>query len=204
MNTIIKGSAGRLADTKTFVMAHDDKDHMGDTMVATAMRFKTFSANPVALLSHNRGEMPVGIWTNLRKKDGALLGDLVLANSGTSREADIARALIDQGILRAVSVGFRGIKAEPNDFGGLRYMDADLLECSLVSVPMNPKAVAVVKAMEMTEDEVNKFFKSETAVDKGLEEKLAQQQLLRYEATRKKGIYALINATRASRRSGEL
>jgi HK97 family phage major capsid protein len=59
----------------------------------------------------------------------------------------MVRALVRQGILRAVSVGFQPKKIEPlgKNENGYRFVQSELLECSLVSVPANANALAIAK-----------------------------------------------------------
>lgn len=204
MDIVHKASAGRIADTQTFVLTTETPDRVGDIVVLNGLSLKNFKENPVALVHHNSGDFPVGVWKNIRKQGDALIADLVLAAKGTSRVADLARALIEQGILRAVSIGFRVMKAEPIQPRGMKFFESELLEASLVSIPMNPRAVMIAKSLDMTEDEVSKFFVVEPAGITDDENKSAEGQSPRYEAARKRAIYALVNATRIQRKTGEL
>ena len=62
------------------------------------------------------------------------IGKLKLAAAGTSAEIDTIRSLIEQRILKAVSVGFSPIDYEPME-KGIRFKKQFLHECSLVAVP---------------------------------------------------------------------
>lgn len=204
MNTVIKkSSAGRIADTPTFVLSAESIDRHGDIVIQRGWKLDNFNENPVALVSHNRQEMPIGIWKNLRVQGDALLGDLHLAARGTSRAADLARGLIEQGILRAVSVSFRALKAEPMKPYGMKFHESELLEVSLVSVPAHPRAVMVAKSLNMTEDEMKTFFEMRQSGDDS-ENKAAELQAQRYKASKTRAIAALVAATRAQRKRGEL
>jgi hypothetical protein len=64
-------------------------------------------------------------------------------------------AAVDAGVLRAVSVGFHPSKYEPiegSKTGGLRFTEQELVECSLVSVPANPNALALAKALGISRE----------------------------------------------------
>ena len=203
METIVhKASAGRVADTYTFVMTTESPDGVNDIVVLAGLDTVEFQKNPVALLGHDMRQMPVGIWKNLRIQGDALLADLQLAAKGTSRAADLARGLIEQGILRACSIGFRVHKSEPLKPRGMRFLKSQLLECSLVSVPANPRALIVAKSLGMTDTEIKEFF-SEPVGDFA-EEEAAEQQALRLKAAKARAVQALINATRITRKTGEL
>lgn len=158
MNIVQKSSAGRIADTPTFVLTTETPDRVGDIVMLKGLDTKHFEQNPVALVHHRMGEFPVGVWKNLRRHGDALLGDLSLAAKGISPQADLAAALIDAGILRAVSVTFAPIESVKLEPKGYRFNKAELLEVSLVSVPMNPRAVRVAKSLGMSDDQIQDFF----------------------------------------------
>jgi len=120
-----------------------------------------FKKNPIALFGHN-GSFPIGSWENVRVEGGKLVGRLRLAARGTSERIDELLSLIEQGILRAVSVGFIPVKSEPIDdkrpYDGRRYTKQELLECSLVSVPANPAALQLAKSMNISNETLSLAF----------------------------------------------
>src|SRR5262245_15896224 len=146
-----------------FVLSDETPDRMGDIVMANGWDLENFSKNPIALFNHS-SSFPIGIWRNLRADKGALRGFLELAPKGTSERIDEIRALVDAGILRAVSVGFRPIKSEPmNDqnrdpWGPQRYLKQELVETSLVSVPANPNALAVAKSLKISAETLDLVF----------------------------------------------
>lgn len=135
-----------------YIMSDATSDHYGDTILSAGWDVAWFNRNPIALFNHN-ADAPIGTWKNLRVDGKALRGTLQLANAGTSARIDELRSLVEQGILRAVSVGFKPLKAEPIETGkkGVRYLQQQLLECSLVSVPANPNALQVMKTLKISE-----------------------------------------------------
>ncbi len=201
LEVITKTSAGRIADTPTFVLTTQSPDRVGDIVMLDGLDLKAFKENPVALVHHRSGDFPVGVWKNLRVVGDALLGDLHLASKGVSKIADLARGLVEQGILRAVSIGFRASKAEAMKPRGMRFLKSELLEASLVSVPMNPRAVIIAKSLGMSDAEMKEFF-TDPSADAVVEEEAAEQQSLRLKAAKARAVQALINATR-SQRQGE-
>ena len=155
---VSKSSAGRIADTHTFVLTTQSPDRVGDIVVLDGLNLEPFKENPVALVHHRMGDFPIGIWKNLRRQGDALLADLQLAAKGSSQMADLCRALIEQGILKAVSITFKPTKAEPIKPRGMKFLQSELLEASLVSVPMNPRALMVAKSLGMSEAQITDFF----------------------------------------------
>lgn len=133
-----------------FVMSTADEDRMGD-IVEQDWVLSHFKKNPVALWMHKTAE-PIGVWERVRVEGGKLVGKLALAEKGTSELIDRIRSLIEQRILRAVSVGFMSGKAEPLDekdpWGGFRLSKNELMECSVVTVPANQNALNVGKGLD--------------------------------------------------------
>lgn len=137
-------------DPFTFVMSDETVDRVGDVIRATGWQLGNFRKNPIALFGHNSG-FPIGTWKNVRVEGKRLLGELKLAAEGTSARIDEIRRLIEQRILKAVSVGFSIKDYEPinekEPYGGWEIKKAELHETSVVSVPANPSAVLLAKSM---------------------------------------------------------
>lgn len=160
MQTIHKATARPAGDDPLeFVMSDETVDRYGDVIEAKGWRLSNFANNPVALFSHD-SKLPVGVWKDVRVEGGALKGRLELLPRGMSPRVDEIRAFVEAGMLRAVSVGFHGVSGAidqlPN--GGVRYKAAELVECSLVSVPANPNALAVAKSLNLSDDAQRLIF----------------------------------------------
>ena len=136
-----------------FVLSDATVDRYGDIVEPAGWDLKNFKKNPIALFGHSSG-FPVGTWSNVRVEGGKLLAKLNLAARGTSARLDEIIGLVEQGILRAVSVGFRPTDWEPIDkekpYAGQRYKKQELLETSIVSVPANPAALALAKSLNLS------------------------------------------------------
>jgi HK97 family phage prohead protease/HK97 family phage major capsid protein len=135
-------------DTIEFVMSDESVDAVGDIITASGWDLSRFkSGNPVALYGHSQHSLPIGRWEKVRVEGKRLMGRLRLARAGTSEFVDAVRALVQQKMINACSVGFRPVKYEPLDekdpYGPQRYLKQQLLECSLVAVPANPNAIAL-------------------------------------------------------------
>jgi len=151
---VIQKTSTQLAAGLDFVLSDETPDRIGDIIMVDGWDLASFKKNPIALFSH-RSDFPVGTWKNLRSEKSALRGELSLAPEGTSDRIDEIRRLINAGILRAASVGFRprayeAIKDNDGNFVGYRFTKQELLETSLVSVPANPNALAVAKSLNIS------------------------------------------------------
>lgn len=130
-------------DPFEFIMSTDDVDRMGDIIDIDGIDLGGFTRNPVALWNHD-STSPIGTWSDVRKVAGQLRGRLELAAKGTSSLIDRVRQLIEQRIIRAVSVGFIPKEMLPiKETGGFRFTQSELLECSVVAVPANANALRI-------------------------------------------------------------
>ncbi len=145
------------SDPLLFVMSDATVDRMGDVIEPSAWQLGNFKKNPIALFGH-KSDFVVGHWKDVRVEGGKLLGRLELLAAGISERLDEIRAAVEAGVLRAVSVGFRALDGEPIGKTGFRYTEAELVECSLVSIPANPNALQVVKDLHLSDDATQLIF----------------------------------------------
>ena len=149
-------------DQFEFVMSDDSIDRYGDSLTQNWV-LGYFKRNPIALFNHSANQI-IGKWTNVRVEGNRLLGRLELAEADTSELVRTIRRLVEQKILRAVSVGFRALQKEKlNDkaddfFGPFRFLKSELLECSLVAVPANANAISTARSMNLSPDVLGKIF----------------------------------------------
>lgn len=138
-------------DPLEFVMSDGSVDRMGDVIEPDGWQLDRFQRNPIALFGHNPG-FPIGRWHDVGVRKGELTGRLELMDAVSDRLREIHTA-VKAGVLRAVSVGFHSDSFEPlGKSGGIRFTEAELVECSLVSVPANPNALAVAKALGISRE----------------------------------------------------
>ena len=156
MDTVLKAGRQSDDDPLEFILSDESVDRMGDVIRADGWDLASFKKNPVALFGHSHDQI-LGVWENVRVEGKKLLGRLKLAKPGTSELVDTVRSLIDQRILKAVSVGFQPIESEPRKSGGgYDFIKSALHEVSVVSVPANPNALAIAKAL--SPEIANKLF----------------------------------------------
>jgi HK97 family phage major capsid protein/HK97 family phage prohead protease len=155
MEAIVRKAIAGAGDGLEFVLSDETVDRYGDIILASGWDLKNFKKNPIALFGHSSA-FPIGTWSDLRVEDGKLKGRLDLAKAGSSYRLDEIRALVEQRILRAVSVGFSPKKARPvneaDPYGPQIYEKQELLECSLVSVPANPAALSLAKSLNLSDE----------------------------------------------------
>jgi HK97 family phage major capsid protein/HK97 family phage prohead protease len=165
-----------------FVMSSSATDRMGEVILPEAWNLSEFKNNPICLYQHDPDE-PIGRWEDVRVENGQLIGKLVLADKGTSDDIDCIRELVDQGILKAVSVGFMVNKWEYDEKSeAMTYVDVTLLECSLVSIPANPECMSIAKKFNANTSrifrsvpQVSKSSEVETPAEKQVEESILEE-----------------------------
>jgi HK97 family phage prohead protease len=147
METVHKAGHQSEDSPFTFVLSDESVDRMGDVIRADGWDLSSFRSNPIALFGHQHDKI-VGIWTDVKIVGKKLMGTLKLAAPGTSELVDTTRKLLEQRILKSVSVGFQPIEAKPRKSGeGFDFIKSALHEVSLVAVPANPNALAIAKCL---------------------------------------------------------
>lgn len=153
MKNMVHKTHAEAANGTEFVLSDETPDRMDDIIMSDGWELEAFKKNPIALFNH-KSDFPIGKWKGLQVSNKQLRGQLELAPVGTSERIDEIRRLIEAGILRAVSVGFRPLDAKPRDiknpFSGQQFLKQELVETSLVSVPANPNALAVAKSLKIS------------------------------------------------------
>lgn len=163
----VKSGQQSADDPMEFILSTESVDRDGDILVQSGWDLKSFRKNPIALFGHNHGN-PIGTWSGVRISGKQLIGRLTLAKQGTSQVVDEVRSLIEQRILRTVSVGFSSSDAAPidedNPWGGIKFSKMELHEASIVAVPANPEAVSLAKSLGISEETRTLVFRSTNTV----------------------------------------
>lgn len=94
---------------------------------------------PLPMLAHHDPAKPCGVWNRIEEKSDGLhvAGKLLVEDVLLAREM---RALVREGAVRGLSIGFSTKLATRRKGGGRTITALDLAEISLVTVPMHPAA----------------------------------------------------------------
>lgn len=162
MSAIIRKERSGDSVGRRFVLSDETKDRLGDVIRVGGWDLTNFLKNPVALFGHD-SKFIIGNWTNIGVEGKQLVGTLEPAKKGTSERVDEINSLVDQGLLKATSVGFREMKSQPLDkerpFAGTEFLKQELVEASLVAIPANPNALMFAKQMNVSEETRNIIFR---------------------------------------------
>lgn len=111
-------------------------DRVGDMIEPAAFRKAAF---PLPMLFGHDQNDPVGVWEAAAEAKGGLMvkGRLLVEDVARAREV---RALVKAGAIRGLSIGFATKKAVARAGGGRTIKELELMEISLVTLPMHPGA----------------------------------------------------------------
>lgn len=132
-----------------FVASTDaiDRDH--EVIDQASWRLDTFKTNPVILYGHQSYELPIGQATRCEVVNGQLECTIKFATAEANPEAEKVWRLVQEKVLRAVSVGFRPTDGRYEIRNGEEvfvFYGCELREISVVAIPANPEALAKMKA----------------------------------------------------------
>lgn len=150
--------------TYEYVASDETVDRYGDIVRVAGWDLRNYRKNPIILFAHQK-DNPVGKAVKTWIEGTQLKVRLKMADEGTSPFIDTLRKLMDQKIVRAMSVGFMPttqpnyIRDAKNDMiTGVEYIGQELLENSLVTVPANPAALSLAKDLGISEHHLRRVF----------------------------------------------
>lgn len=140
------------ADSDGWIVASTptpDRDR--DRVMPLGAQLANFERNPVVMFGHNYWEP----WALIGRAaemsvdaSGLRFRPELREPANESDPMHVIRALWEQRLLRAASIGFSPLESRENEFGGRDFIKWELLEISLVPVPANQEAIRLaVKAL---------------------------------------------------------
>lgn len=134
-----------------FTISTASVDRMGDTIAVDGWKLDNFRKNPVVLWGHDSSSLPVARANKVWIEDGKLKAEAEFTPPGMTRFNDTVFDMLKAGFLNATSVGFVPLKYaftdDPQRRFGIDFMEQELLEFSVVSIPANPEALIDAKSM---------------------------------------------------------
>ena len=148
------GNEGGLPE---MVISSPTLDRENDRIIPSGGRFENFRKNPVLLWGHQHGQLPIGSVTRLNVKDQSIKAQWKWLENDIFAER--VKHCWDEGICRAASIGFMPVRAMKNEGGGFDFLEWQLLELSLVTIPANPDAVRLLPMKsDKAADESSEIF----------------------------------------------
>jgi len=144
---------------ETIVMSDETIDRDGEIIKVDGWDIKNYKSNNILLWGHRHDIPGIGVVGKVVKEDGKLVAQKVrFASPGIYELADTVHGLVDDDVLKAVSVGYMPVEREypeMDDKGTKKKKPrvitnkAELYELSIVNVGANPNALRTVKSAEM-------------------------------------------------------
>ena len=141
-----------------FIGSDESIDRDGDIIAVSGWDIAKYMKNPVVLFGHDSYALPIAktVAINTDSYAKALLFDIYFPTveelatdpampSEHALRVDAIYNMAKAGLLNAVSVGFRGIEWEQTKTGRM-YTKQELMEISIVPVPANPNAIAIMRS----------------------------------------------------------
>jgi HK97 family phage major capsid protein/HK97 family phage prohead protease len=124
-------------------------DRVGDIIEPLGVKF----SNPLPLLHQHDSRSPVGtVQFHRPTKDGIKFTAQLpkIDEPGLLKDrVDLAWQEVKSGLIRGVSIGFRSLEHSMMDDGGIRFIESEVLELSLVTVPANAEAtIETIKSFD--------------------------------------------------------
>lgn len=145
---------GNTVDVYPFIISTESIDRGGEKMTVKKIKLNNFKKNPIVLFQHNSWSIPIG--KSIKEEiqtanDGSLMLVSHLVFNETDDEVVKIKQAVDGGFLNASSIGFNPLKkyiaevppVELQDkFREIKvWQEVELLEWSVVTIPMNQDAV---------------------------------------------------------------
>jgi HK97 family phage major capsid protein/HK97 family phage prohead protease len=137
-------------------------DRVGDIVEPMGIKFN----NPMPLLHHHRSDTPVGTVEFKKPTKNGI--DFVarlpkIEEPGLLKDrVDLAWQEVKHGLIRGVSIGFRDLESSMMSDGGMRFIESEVMELSLVAIPANAEAtIQNIKSCDtFTRDQVKDLVKA--------------------------------------------
>jgi len=151
-------------DEIKFIASTPRRDRYGDVVTAD-WQLGEYRKNPVVLWGHDADKV-IGNASGVEvDKQGRLVASIKFVEAGLDPDIDLARALVQRGYVKAMSVGFLPHKVElirddEDTITGFRFSQNELVELSVVSVPANPDALAFAKSLNVPDESAARVFRA--------------------------------------------
>lgn len=199
------------------IASTEAEDRHGEIVSLDGWDLKNAKKNCPLLWAHDHHELPLGsvdkLWTEAAKGSGSkkkLMFEAYISEATEKGRA--AMQLVEEGILKAFSVGFRGLEMTDN-----KFTKQELLEISLVNVPANPDALVLaykslhdsgisdetIDELGIPVDFIKEFEDVKTRV-KSLEQKAKEGENSAPQVDRKEAISRLTLLKGMSRKADEI
>lgn len=162
MSEVLRNMEGRAVAVENrrvrFVASREIIDRHGTIIRVAGIDTSNFDKNPIFLWGHDGygglvgpdPESVIGRVVGYDRTDTDFIIEVEFTPEGVNPRADMVFKLVQDGFLRAVSIGFYPKKQHTELVDGnevLIYDESELVEVSLVPIPSNPEALAIMRSV---------------------------------------------------------
>lgn len=142
-------AAGDSWSVTGYVSTFGNLDHGYDVVMRGAFDKTLGDGHKIRFLREHDSRLVLGVPTSLKADDKGLLGTFKISKTQLGEDT---HTLLKDGALDSFSIGYFTHDAEFDDSGARLLKEIELMECSIVSIPMNDRAlVTAVKADQPTD-----------------------------------------------------
>lgn len=145
---IVKATkSAKAKPTYRFTISTDSADRDNDIIKMDGMDVANYKKNPVVFYAHDYRALPIGTST-LKINKHNIEAELTFVGEDIYPFAETVRRMVDAGVLRAASIGFKPKAGEYNhERKGLDIHKSELLEWSVVPVPANAECLVQLSGL---------------------------------------------------------
>lgn len=161
-----------------FVGTSEVKDRDGEIVLLDGWDFSNYKNNPIVLWGHENRQLPIGKVTAILKDETkrVIYFDVEFSESYTLGKT--VQGLVEEGILRATSLGFRVLDWEWGENADAWLLTkCELFELSIVNVPANQEAIIEETSKDVEDNQTKSVEKDDANVLNELREQIEALQL---------------------------
>lgn len=161
-----------------FVGTSEVKDRDGEIVLLDGWDFSNYKNNPIVLWGHENRQLPIGKVTAILKDETkrVIYFDVEFSESYTLGKT--VQGLVEEGILRATSLGFRVLDWEWGENADAWLLTkCELFELSIVNVPANQEAIIEETSKDVEDNQTKSIEKDDANVLNELREQIEALQL---------------------------
>lgn len=150
-NIIRRSVAITRSEDGELVITTPNFDRGNDRVFPLGGKLDNYLKNPVVMWLHDyrgmteAGGIPVAKCPYLKATEAGIVSGPPEFLEGDAFAQRVKNAW-EKGFIKTASIGFQPIKSQENERGGFDYLEWEMLEYSLVPIPMNAEAMRVAKA----------------------------------------------------------
>jgi HK97 family phage prohead protease len=136
-----------------YVSTYGNVDHGGDAVMRGAFDSNLANKSAVRFLFAHDSHQVLGLPLELKSDDTGLFGRFKISQTQLGRDV---HTLLKDGALDSFSIGYIPTDVEYDESGSRLLKAVDLLECSVVAMPMNTRALVTAVKGDADDDDESK------------------------------------------------